>query len=189
MKNACAEHGVAIRCYALMTNHVHLIAVPKEENSISRTLHDAHTQYSSYFNAKYGFVGHVWQSGPDYSAMDEAHMWNAVRYVERNPVRAGMVACAEDYLWSSAAAHCGVRGDILLSDDFPPAGVIPNWSEWLRIDHSEIEIKAIRQHLSTGRPWGRPDFIHQLEALTGQCLKPRTRGRPKKYIDDVENRK
>lgn len=197
IKYACVEHGVSIRSYALMTNHVHLVAVPKDVDSISRTLHDAHTLYSGYFNGKYGFVSHVWQSGPDYSAMDEAYMWNAVRYVERNPVRAGMVVCAEDYLWSSAAAHCGLRDDILLAEDFPPPGVIRDWSEWLRVDHREEEIKVIRQHLSTGRPWGTPDFIHELEAITGQCLNQSPRGRPKKGIKDqaptlfdgAENRK
>ena len=116
--------------------------------------------------------------------MDDQYMWNAVRYVERNPVRAGMVARAEDYLWSSAAAHCGLRDDILLTDDFPPPGVIMDWSEWLRLEESEAEIKAIRKHLSTGRPWGTPEFIQQLEALTGRSLQKRTVGRPKKIIED-----
>jgi putative transposase len=115
--------------------------------------------------------------------MDDAHMWNAIRYVERNPVRAGIVARAEDYLWSSAAAHCGLRDDILLNADFPPPGAVPNWSEWLRIEDSEDEIKTIRRQLSTGRPWGTPEFIQQLETLTGRCMKQRHGGRPKKAID------
>jgi putative transposase len=180
LKDASAEHDLRIRSYTLMTNHVHLIAVPHNQTSLSRTLHDAHTNYSRYFNSKYGFVGHAWQGRPHYSAMDESHMWNAVRYVERNPVRAGLVARAEDYLWSSAAAHCGLRDDILLSDDFPPRGVIANWSEWLKADNTEDEMKAIRHHLSTGRPWGTPEFLRQLEALTGRPLLPRKVGRPKK---------
>jgi putative transposase len=168
LKNGCVEHDLRIDSYSLMTNHFHLIAVPKTEVSISRALHDAHTSYSRYFNAKYGFVGHAWQGRPQYSAMDERHMWIAVRYVERNPVRAKMVARAEDYLWSSAAAHCGLRDDILLSKEFPPPNVIPNWSEWLKVEDSETDVQLIRRHLSSGRPWGTPEFIQQLEALTGQ---------------------
>jgi putative transposase len=105
-----------------------------------------------YFNAKYGFVGHAWQGRPRMCAMDASHLWNAIRYVERNPVRAKMVERAEDYLWSSAAAHCGLRDDILLAPDFPPPGVIGNWSEWLKVDHSDEEIHAIRSHTSTGKP-------------------------------------
>jgi putative transposase len=180
LKDASTEHGLRIRSYCLMTNHVHLIAVPKSQDSLSRSLHDAHTNYSRYFNAKYGFVGHAWQSRPQYSAMDESHMWNAIRYVERNPVRAGMVIRAEDYLWSSAAAHCGLRGDTLLSDDFPPPGVIVDWAEWLKIEDTPEEMKTIRRHVATGRPWGTPEFIQQLEAITGHSFQPRKVGRPKK---------
>jgi putative transposase len=123
LKEGCVQHGVGIRTYTLMTNHIHLIAVPQGEWSLSRALHLTHTNYSMYFNAKYGFAGHAWEGRPQMFVMDEPHMWNAIRYVERNPVRAGMVEHAEDYLWSSAAAHCGLRDDILLDADFPPSGV------------------------------------------------------------------
>ena len=183
LKDGCTKHGVSIWAYTLMTNHVHLIAVPENEKSISLTLHDAHTDYSMYFNAKYAFFGHVWQGRPDFSAMDDPHMWNAVRYVERNPVRAGLVKRAEDYLWSSAAAHCGLRDDILLSDDFPPPGVIADWSDWLKIDHTDDEKRTIRQHLSTGRPWCTPELIVQLETITGRRLQPGRPGRRKKPPD------
>src|SRR5439155_10308876 len=131
------------------------------EKSISKALHDAHTAYSTYFNSKYGFVGHTWQGRPQISVMDESYLWTAVRYIERNPVRARMVLRAEDYLWSSAAAHCGLRDDILLCTDFPPADVIPNWSEWLRIDDIEEEKNAIRRHLKTGWPWCTPETLLQ----------------------------
>jgi putative transposase len=179
LKEACAEHGMTIGAYCLMTNHVHLVAVPETGSSISKALHLAHTAYARYFNSKYGFVGHVWQARPDITVMDEAHTLNAIRYVERNPVRAGMVTRAEDYLWSSAAAHCGLRDDILFSGSFLPDGLIPNWSEWLRIDHTELEMKTIRHHTKTGKPWGTPEFLLQLESLTGRNLQPRNVGRPR----------
>jgi putative transposase len=179
LKEACTEYLVRIWAYALMTNHVHLIAVPEGEKSISLALHDAHTKYSAYFNGKYGFVGHVWQSRPDMCAMDDDHMWNAIRYVERNPVRAGLVVRAEDYLWSSAAAHGGIRDDLLLSNDLP-SNVVSDWSTWLKIDHTEDEKRSIRLHTSTGRPWCRPDMLVQLEKITGRSLRLQRRGRPKK---------
>jgi len=179
LREGCLKHAVTIRSYAFMTNHIHLIAVPGTEDSFSRTLHDAHTSYSTYFNSKYGFKGHAWQGRPEMCVMDESHMWNAIRYVERNPVRAGMVEHAEDYLWSSAAAHCGMRDDILLDKDFPPPGVIDNWAEWLQVDHTEQERQQIRQHTFRGRPWGTPEFLWQLESLTGRVLCPRKPGRPK----------
>jgi putative transposase len=152
---------------------------PQSEKSLSMALHYAHTSYSTYFNSKYGFKGHAWEGRPQMCVTDESHMWNAIRYVERNPVRAGMVERAEDYLWSSAAAHCGLRDDILLDKDFPPPGIIENWSEWLRIEHTEDERWQIRHHTFSGRPWGTPEFLLQLELMTGRPLRPRKRGRPK----------
>jgi putative transposase len=170
---------VKIWAYALMTNHVHLIAVPEGDKSISTALQKAHTTYAKYFNGKYGFVGHVWQSRPDMSVMDDRYAKNAIRYVERNPVRAGIVQRAEDYLWSSAAAHCGLREDLLLSPN-PYTSEIANWSAWLKIDEAEEELREIRRHLSTGKPWCRPELLIELEAITGQNLHPRKPGRPKK---------
>ena len=128
LKEGCVRHGVSIRTYTMMTNHIHLIAVPKSEDSLSRALHLAHTDYTMYFNAKYRFTGHAFERRPEMCAMDEIYMWKAIRYVERNPVRARMVIRAEDYLWSSAAAHCGFREDVLIDGEFPPPGAIENWS-------------------------------------------------------------
>jgi putative transposase len=111
-------------------------------------------------------------------------MWNAIRYVERNPVRAGIVARAEDYLWSGAAAHCGLRDDILLDPAFPPDGVIPNWAEWLRIDNSDNDRQEMRVHTFSGSPWYTPEMLVQLEALTGRQLRPRKPGRPRKREEE-----
>jgi putative transposase len=170
LKQACTSREVCIWCYALMTNHVHLVAVPRTENGLSKVLQNAHTAYATYFNSKYGFCGHLWQSRPQISVMDEEYTWTAIRYIERNPVRAGMVSRAEDYLWSSAAAHCGLREDLLLSPDFPPPGMITDWSKWLEIDPSEGQKRAIREHLSTGRPWCKPEELARLERITGRKL-------------------
>ena len=166
--------------------HVHFIVVPKSELSISRALHNAHTRYSQYFNTKYLCVGHMWQGRPGIFVMDDEHMKNAVRYVERNPVRAGMVKWAEDYLWSSAAAHCGLRDDLLVSGHCPLLDEIEDWGEWLQLDHTEEEKRTFRLHTSTGVPLGNVDFVRQLEALTGRTLRPRKVGRPKKQENQCQ---
>src|SRR5262245_31011214 len=180
LRSASHEHNLRVIAYALMTNHSHLIVVPPDELSISSTLQQAHTEYGTYFNNKYGFKGHVWQGRPKMFAMHEAHMWNAIRYVERNPVRAHLVDRAEDYPWSSAAAHCGLRDDNLLDNDFLEKGVITDWSEWLKVEQSEEELKTIRRFTSTGRPWARPELLKQLEAITGRKLMPGRPGRPRR---------
>jgi REP-associated tyrosine transposase len=186
LRNACVEFLVKIWAYALMTNHVHLIAVPEDRTAISRALQRTHTTYAEYFNGKYGFVGHVWESRPQMSVMDDTYARNAIRYVERNPVRAGLVQRAEDYLWSSAAAHCGLRDDPLLSPN-PYASEIAQWSEWLKIDQTEEELREIRSHLSSGRPWCTPEMLLQLEELTGKKLGAGKPGRPKKNIPNPAN--
>jgi putative transposase len=180
LKEGCTEHDLSIRTYTMMTNHIHLVVVPEDEQSLSRALHLAHTDYTQYFNAKYGFRGHAWEGRPNVCALDEPHMWNTIRYVERNPVRAGMVERAEDYLWSSAAAHCGLRDDILLDPEFPPPGIVENWSEWLQIGHTDEDRRAIRLHTFSGSPWCAPEFLIQLERLAGRPLRPRRPGRPRK---------
>ena len=115
-----------------MTNHIHLIAVPEREESLSEALHDAHTAYAMHFNARTKQTGHVWQ-GRFYSCtLDETHLWEAVRYVECNPVRAGIVKRAEDFRWSSVAAHCRIcESHPVLARDFPADGDMEDWDEWL----------------------------------------------------------
>jgi putative transposase len=98
-----------------------------------------------------------------------------------------MVKRAEEYLWSSAAAHCGLRGDPLLSPN-PYAEEITDWSAWLAIDQSEEELLEIRRHLSTGRPWCAPEMLVQLETMTGRSLRMRKPGRPKKSSLDDTNK-
>jgi len=117
-------------------------------------------------------------------AMHESYMWNAIRYVERNPVRAHLVERAEDYLWSSAAAHCGLRADMLPDTEFLPKDFITNWSDWLKVEHSEEELKLIRKFTSTGRVRAQPDLLKQLETITGRKLLPGSPGRPRKSKPD-----
>ncbi len=107
LKEYADRRGLAIWAYCLMTNHVHLVVVPEREESLGQALRDTHTVYAMHFNGRTDLSGHVWQGRFFSSPLDETYLWAAVRYVERNPVRAGMVERAEAYRWSSAQAHCG----------------------------------------------------------------------------------
>jgi len=176
LRDASQLYRVFIWSYTLMDNHVHIIGVPEHKDSLARTIKEAHGEYTSYFNTKYGLVGHAWQGRFKSVAMEEAHCWNAIRYVERNPVRARMVRRAEDYLWSSAAAHCGLRDDLLLSGKCPLVDEIKNWSEWLKIENPEGFDDAIRLHTRVGRPMGSKEFIRSIELQTDRKLLPQKRG-------------
>jgi putative transposase len=175
MLEACKKHGTSVWEYTLMDNHVHLILVPERVDSLAKTIKEAHGEYSSYLNTKYGLVGHAWQGRFKSFPMDWDYYVNAVRYVLQNPVRAGVVVRAEDYLWSSAAARCGLRDDSLISNDHPLVKEISNWSDWLKIEDAK-QNDLIRRHTRTGRPLGCKEFLQRLENQTGRKLLPQKRG-------------
>lgn len=97
LKDYADQHAVDILAYCLMTNHIHLIAVPADEDGLQRVLKPLHMRYAQRVNRSRGWKGHVWQGRYFSSALDEDYLWAAVRYVERNPVRARMVRKAENY--------------------------------------------------------------------------------------------
>jgi putative transposase len=158
-----------------MINHVHHIMVPSRPDSLAKTIKEAHSEYSLYLNTKYGLVGHAWQCRFNSFPMEWGHYVNAVRYVLRNPVRAGLVERAEDYLWSSAAARCGLRDDPLITEEHPLIKEIANWPEWLKTQDSKAD-DQIRRHTRTGRPLGSDEFLRGLEVQIGRKLLPQKRG-------------
>ena len=125
----CKPARLRLIGYCLMTNHVHLIAVPEREDSLARGLGQAHCRYAHCVNARQRSTGHLWQNRFYSTVMDEAHLLSAMRYVERNPVRAGMVADAAEYRWSSAIAH--LTGlDVTGSLDLPYWAARVSREEW-----------------------------------------------------------
>ncbi|MBU2599286.1 transposase, partial [bacterium] len=143
------RYGVKIWAYCLMDNHVHFIVVPEGSESIARLFNQAHMRYSQYFNRKIGQRGHLWQ-GRFYSCpLDGVHLYTAIRYVERNPVRTGLVERAEDYPWSSALSHVKGITDSLLSNDLPLVKEIVDWKGYLSCTEDEIMITQIRRCSST----------------------------------------
>ena len=111
--------------------HVHLVCVPRHLDSLSRTLHTVHMKYARYFNKKRDFVGHLWQGRYFSCALDERHLYAAVRYVERNPVRGSIVSSAEDYPWSSAKPHIGGSEDAVLSGRCLLTETVADWRQYL----------------------------------------------------------
>ena len=88
-----------------MTNHVHLVMLPERDDSLSVLLRRVHGRYAQYYNARWGRSGHLLQNHFSACVLGPSHLWAALAYVERNPVRAGLVGEAAKYSWSSAAAH------------------------------------------------------------------------------------
>ncbi|NWF94216.1 MAG: transposase [Syntrophaceae bacterium] len=176
------KYGLEIWAYCLMSNHVHFVCVPKREDSLSRTFNTLHMRHSQYLNRRRGTKGHLWQ-GRFYSCiLDERHLYGAVRYVENNPVRAGIVREALDYEWSSAKNHVKGEEDILLSGRCPLEDEIEDWKAYLKETEDKKVIEAIRKNSLSGRPCGDDGFIRKIEALLNRQLEARARGRPKKEV-------
>ncbi len=179
-------YGVSLLGYCLMSNHVHLIAVPHTAEALSQSLKQAHGRYAAYWNARRSSSGHVWQ-GRFYSCpLGESHLWTGLRYVELNPVRAGMVAAAELWKWSSAAAHCDMTSPapMLEMERWRKRWTASQWGQFLGEAESVEDVTALRHFTHTGRPLGTLDFVADLEELTLRPLAPRKGGRPKKSAAD-----
>ena len=183
LKEYAEKHKVDILAYCLMTNHIHLVAVPRTEDGLQQTLKPLHMRYAQRINRTRGWKGHLWQGRFFSSALDEAYLWAAIRYVERNPVRARMVRKAENYRWSSAAAHCGLMHDDVLTTTSSwrkQFEAIGDWSAWLAQGDEPQELEVLRRNADKGLPCGSEKFIRKLEKLTGRGLQYRPQGRPRK---------
>lgn len=172
------KEGVEVFAYCLMLNHVHLVVVPTSAKGLYRALQAVNSQYAQRVNRMRGTSGHLWQGRYYASALDPNHFLNAVRYVERNPVAAGLVARAEDYRWSSAAAHCGARVDRLLQLPGRTSVLrgIADWSSWLAVEVSEDARKLLQRNLRLGLPCGSDAFVEELGRVAGRNLQYLPRG-------------
>ena len=179
----CSEAcGLQIIGYCLITNHVHLIAVPATEDALAKAVGRTHYLYTQYVNRLHGRSGHLWQNRFHSSPMDAVHLSGALSYVERNPVRAKIVRVPWRYRWSSAAAHCGGKET---SDLLYLSAWFTRWcvDRWRRVSHRPEDaalVGQMRRCLRTGRPLASDRFISKLEALVGKRLRPLPIGRPRK---------
>ena len=163
-----ARYCLEIWAYCLMPNHSHVIAVPRVESALARTFGLGHMRYTQYLNRRQHQIGHLWQ-GRFYAApLDDVYLYRAVRYVERNPERAHLVATPEEWPWSSASRH--LQGGRLPGASYPPSEVLETWRAYLAIDDPLEELNLIRRRTITGRPIGNEAFIANLETRAGKPL-------------------
>lgn len=169
--------GTEVWAYCLMPNHVHLVMVPKAEDGLRAPLAEAHRRYTRHVNFREGWRGHLWQERFHSFVMDEEYLLATVRYVENNPVAAGLCARAEQWHWSSARPHVESRDDELVTAA-PMLDRVDDWTQYLRGgSDGAVEInRVISKHSRTGRPLGSQHFVEKLELLTGIRLAPRKPG-------------
>lgn len=173
--------------YCLMPNHIHLLIRPLE-TSISRIMQSLLVSHTQRYHRRHRSGGHVWQGRFKSPVIqDDDHVLTVLRYIEANPLRAGMVESAGDYRWSSFAAHGLGRPDPLLDPlaDYEAMAKTPavrrrRWSAFVHATPPDEELTAIRRSCSSGLPFGEPAWVEGLSARLGLDLTIRPRGRPRK---------
>ena len=174
----CQRHTVEVLAWCLMTNHVHFIAVPSTENSLARAFGEAHRRYTRMRNFAEKVRGYLFQGRFSSSVLDQTHLCAAVRYVEQNPVSAGMTLQAYNYPWSSARYHLGIVEHDPLVTDRNLLGLITDWEEFLGGDDAN-GIAQVVAATRTGRPAGDEAFLAALEDKTGRSICKKPAGRPR----------
>ena len=164
-----------IWAYCLMPNHVHMVVVPGGANGLARLLGHTHHCYARLVNDTHSWRGHLWQERFHSFVMDEEHLLAAVRYIELNPVRAGLCRHAAEWRWSSVHAHLRTRPDPIVTAK-PMLDRVPDWQSYLADGENPAMSASLRKHTMTGRPAGSAGFIDALEKLTHRCLRPGPRG-------------
>jgi len=164
-----------IWAWCLMPNHVHLVMVPSHEDGLRSVLGETHRRYTRHVNFRQRWRGHLWQERFHSFLMDEKYLLATVRYVEMNPVAAGLCEAPWDWRFSSARAHLEEKDDTLVRVR-PMMERVNDWRTYLSGPVNENDAEDIRKHSRTGRPPGTSEFVNKIEILTGETLSPRRPG-------------
>ena len=193
LREGASRHGCAIHAYVLMTNHVHLLVTPVTSDSISRMLQFLGRKYVPYINHTYQRSGTLWEGRHKGSVIESAaYSLACSRYIEMNPVRAGMVDAPSAYHWSSYASNalgCGVDW-LTPTAEYQALGVDDDqrrfrYRELFRASLEPKQVHAIRSCVQTGTPLGNAKFLAEVEEMTGRKVGQHRRGRPltKRFVE------
>lgn len=191
LKGLTHSHRLAVHAYVLMGNHVHLIATPSAPDSLATVMQGVGRQYVRLFNRRHQRTGTLWEGRYRASIIQHDRYFLACqRYVEMNPVRAGMVAGPENYQWSSHRHHLGLEIDPLVSPHniYWALGNTPfdRESAYRGLFESEpmLSDEEMTSLVVSGHPIAQPEFLVKLEASTGRRWSPRSVGRPRKVVTE-----
>ena len=174
--------------YCVMSNHFHLLLRTEPGISISRVLQSLTIAQTWRYHKRHRSVGHVWQGRFKSPAVEsDDHLWTVLRYIEANPLRAGMVTDPQDYPWSSYPAHAMGRSDPLLSK-FPEWQELgcddparrARWRDKVLSALSDADLAAVRRSLASGRPFGSASWVETTQQRLDLPGERRPRGRPRK---------
>jgi putative transposase len=184
---AAAKHGCQVHNYVLMTNHVHLLVTPMNADALSRTMQDVGRRFvQQRVNFIYRRSGTLWEGRYKACLVDARHYFlTCCRYIELNPVRAGMVGQPEDYRWSSHLHYAfGRREDhLFLHREYQALGSTPSarqdaYRALFGESFDARDVEEIRGTINRGWPLGGERFKDEIEVALKRAVRPPKRGRP-----------
>jgi putative transposase len=193
LRDALLRERCQLHAYVLMTNHVHLLLTPEKAEAVPRLIISVGRRYVQYINHTHGRTGTLWDSRYKSSLVQaDTYLLLCQRYIELNPVRAGMVSDPGDYPWSSYRANALGQPDAILSPHPIYLALATGetqrrevYRDLFRIALDDAPLADLRMALNQSQPLGNSRFYAQIEAVTGQRREIRKRGRPKKN-DEIE---
>lgn len=178
LKEAKDRHHVKVFAYCLMPNHFHMVLQPGQADELSKCMQWLMTSHVRRYHRHYKTSGHIWQGRfKSFVVEVDAYLLTLLRYVEGNPVRAGLVATAKDWPWSSHQERTG--GNSCLVDE-PPLKLPENWDKYVTEPLTEKELENIRRCVARQAPFGTPSWQLKVALETGLESTLRPRGRPRK---------
>lgn len=183
-----ARHGAAVHAYVLMPNHVHLLLTPVAGDTLARVMQSLGRRYVRWFNVRHGRTGTLWE-GRYRSAVVETdrYLLACMRYIEMNPVRAGLVEAPAGYRWSSHRHQLGQTVDQLITEHavYWALGNTPferqlAYRRLFEPGFPDAETEAIRRATHRGWALGERAFISEIAVMSGRRAEPLRRGRPTK---------
>jgi putative transposase len=179
MTEAQSRALLKVLAYCIMPNHFHMLLMPNKGRDLSRWMQWLLTSHVRRYHRHYRSSGHVWQGRfKSFIVQKDDHLLTAIRYIERNPVRAGLVVSAKDWRWSSHRGRSGFNSGLLLSE--LPIELPRNWQDYVDTPLTDKELEKIRQCVKRQSPYGDPDWQKNICMKFGLMSTLNHRGRPRK---------
>lgn len=173
------RHKLSLLAVCVMPNHVHFVVAQQGANDISRWMHWLLTTHGHRHHLGRATCGRVWQGRfKAFAIQQDVHLLTVMRYVERNPLRAGLVERAEDWAWGSLAWRRRGAWEGLLA--CPPFALPANWLAWVNSPQTSEELAALRASVNHQRPYGDEVWSSSERERWGSLDAKRRRGRPRK---------
>jgi putative transposase len=184
LRQAGERIPVRLLAYCLMPNHFHLALWPCGDGDLSVYMRWLLTAHVRRYHQHYHSSGHVYQGRfRSFPIQEDDHLLTVLRYIERNPVRAGLVERAQDWPWSSAAPARGGEPSL----DAGPVVRPTSWLEHVNAAQTEAEVEALRMCMRRRRPYGDSAWVERVAGLLGLGSSLRPRGRPRKRTAGVQS--